>query len=53
MKVLLQEIQRDPLVWLLVFVPIALAVQKLNHECPFGARDFAAGCSLPGFDMNQ
>src|SRR5256884_1814908 len=32
MKLLLQEIHRNPLLWLLVFVPIALAAEKLNHE---------------------
>src|SRR5690242_3460345 len=32
MKLLLQEIRRNPLLWLLVFVPIALAAEKLNHE---------------------
>src|SRR5213083_1410561 len=31
MKLLLQEIRRNPLLWLLVFVPIALAAEKLNH----------------------
>jgi len=32
MKLLIQEIRRKPLLWLLVFVPIALATEKLNHE---------------------
>jgi Ca2+:H+ antiporter len=32
MKVVLQEIRRNPLLWLLVFVPIALAAEKFNHE---------------------
>jgi Ca2+:H+ antiporter len=32
MKLLLQEIRRHPLLWLLVFVPIALVAEKLNHE---------------------
>src|SRR5881394_3627041 len=32
MKLLLQEIRRNPLLWLLVFVPVALASEKLNHE---------------------
>ena len=32
MKLLLQEIRRNPLLWLLVFVPIALAAEKLNHK---------------------
>src|SRR2546430_16552782 len=32
MKLLLQEIRRNPLLWLLIFVPIALAAEKLNHE---------------------
>jgi Ca2+:H+ antiporter len=32
MKLLLQEIRRNPLLWLLVFVPVALAADKLNHE---------------------
>ncbi len=32
MKLLLQEIRRNPLLWLLVFVPIALAAEKINHE---------------------
>jgi len=32
MKLLLQEIRRNPLLWLLVFVPIALATEKFNHE---------------------
>jgi hypothetical protein len=30
MKLLLQEIRRNPLLWLLVFVPIALAAEKLK-----------------------
>jgi len=32
MKLLFQEIRRNPLLWLLVFVPIALAAEKFNHE---------------------
>src|SRR6266853_392964 len=32
MKLLLREIRRNSLLWLLVFVPIALAAEKLNHE---------------------
>jgi Ca2+:H+ antiporter len=32
MKLLLQEIRRNPLLWLLVFVPAAIAAEKLNHE---------------------
>ncbi len=32
MKLLFQEIRRNPLLWLLVFVPAALAAEKLNHE---------------------
>ena len=32
MKLLLQEIRRNPLLWLLVFVPIALAAEQFNHE---------------------
>jgi len=32
MKLLLQEIRRNPLLWLLVFVPIALVAEKLDHE---------------------
>src|SRR6478736_9900962 len=32
MKLLLQEIRRNPLLWLLVFVPVALVAEKLNHE---------------------
>ena len=32
MKLVLQEIRRNPLLWLLVFVPVALAAEKLNHE---------------------
>jgi Ca2+:H+ antiporter len=32
MSQLLQEIRRNPLLWLLVFVPIALITEKLNHE---------------------
>src|SRR5260370_13829565 len=32
MKLLLQEIRRRALFWLLVFVSIALAAEKLNHE---------------------
>src|ERR1700751_4200858 len=32
MKLLLEEIRRNPLLWLLVFVPVALAAEKLNHE---------------------
>src|SRR4026207_2498676 len=32
MKLLLQEIRRNPLLWLLVFVPAALAAEKLDHE---------------------
>src|SRR6266852_5197049 len=31
MKLLLREIRRNSLLWLLVFVPIALAAEKLNH----------------------
>jgi Ca2+:H+ antiporter len=31
-SLLLQEIRRNPLLWLLVFVPIALGAEKLNHE---------------------
>src|SRR5947209_13071137 len=32
MKLLLREIRRNPLLWLLVFVPIALAAEKLKPE---------------------
>src|SRR5215813_3376528 len=32
MKLLFQEIRRNPLLWLLIFVPIALVAEKLNHE---------------------
>ena len=32
MKLLLQEMRRNPLLWLLVFVPIALAAEKFSHE---------------------
>ena len=32
MKLLFQEIRRNPVLWLLVFVPVALALEKLNHE---------------------
>ena len=32
MKLLLQEIRRNPLLWLLVFVPVALVAEKFNHE---------------------
>src|SRR6476619_490749 len=32
MKLLLHETRRNPLLWLLVFVPIALVAEKLNHE---------------------
>src|SRR3954452_18745092 len=32
MKLLLQEIRRNPLLWLLVFVPVALAAEKFYHE---------------------
>jgi Ca2+:H+ antiporter len=32
MKLLFREIRRNPLLWLLVFVPIALTAEKLNHE---------------------
>src|SRR5262247_1639343 len=32
MKLLFQEIRRNPLLWLLVFVPVALVAEKLNHE---------------------
>ena len=32
MKLLLQKIRRNPLLWLLVFVPIALAAEKFSHE---------------------
>src|SRR5438034_8360734 len=32
MKLLLQEIRRNPLLWLLIFVPIVLAAEKLNHN---------------------
>src|SRR5690242_8712599 len=31
MKMLLRELRRNPLLWLLVFVPVALAAEKLNH----------------------
>src|SRR3954453_19778005 len=32
MKLILQEIRRNPLLWLLVFVPVALAAEKFYHE---------------------
>ena len=32
MKLLFQEVRRNPLLWMLVFVPIALAAEKLNHQ---------------------
>src|SRR5262245_26328164 len=32
MKSLFQEIRRNPLLWLLVFVPVTLVAEKLNHE---------------------
>src|SRR3954447_17613167 len=32
MKLLLEEIRRNPLLWLLVFVPIALVAERSNHE---------------------
>src|SRR5215831_18668996 len=32
MKPLLVEIRRNPLLWLLAFVPVVLAAQKLNPE---------------------
>src|ERR1700745_1114662 len=32
MKLLLQEIRRNPLLWLLVFVPVALVAGRFNHE---------------------
>ena len=32
MKLLFQEIRRNPLLWLLVFVPVALVAEKLYHE---------------------
>jgi Ca2+:H+ antiporter len=32
MKLLLQEIRRNPLLWLLLFVPVALAAERVNHE---------------------
>src|SRR4029453_18327026 len=32
MNLLLQEVRGNPLLWLLVFVPAALAAEKLNHE---------------------
>jgi Ca2+:H+ antiporter len=32
MRLLIQEIRRSPLLWLLIFVPVALATEKLNHE---------------------
>jgi Ca2+:H+ antiporter len=32
MKLIIQEIRRNPLLWLLVFVPVALATEKLNHD---------------------
>ena len=32
MKLLFQEIRRNPLLWLLVFVPVALVAEKFNHE---------------------
>jgi hypothetical protein len=37
MKLLFKEIRRNPLLWLLVFVPIALAAEKLNHEATHAA----------------
>jgi Ca2+:H+ antiporter len=32
MKLLFQEIRRNPLLWLLVFVPVALTAEKFSHE---------------------
>lgn len=32
MKLLLQEIRCNPPLWPLVFVPVALAAEKFNHE---------------------
>jgi Ca2+:H+ antiporter len=32
MKLLLREIRQNPLLWLLVFVPVALAAERVNHE---------------------
>ncbi len=32
MQLLLREVRRNPLLWFLVFVPVALAAEKLNHE---------------------
>ena len=51
MKLLLQEIRRNPLLWLLVFVPIALAAEKLNHEAHIAnlsrSRERYAGAMIP------
>lgn len=33
-ELLLQEIRRNPLLWLLVFAPISLGADKLNREAP-------------------
>src|SRR5262245_12320114 len=41
MNPLLHEIRRNPLLWLLVFVPVALAVEKLKPESS------ALQCVLP------
>lgn len=32
MKLLFQEIRRNPLLWMLVFVPVALVTEKVNHQ---------------------
>jgi Ca2+:H+ antiporter len=32
MKLLFQQIRRNPLLWLLVFVPVALVAEKFSHE---------------------
>jgi Ca2+:H+ antiporter len=32
MKLLLREIRRNPVLWLLVLVPVALVAEKFNHE---------------------
>jgi hypothetical protein len=52
MKLLLQEILRNPLFWLLVFVSIAPAAEKLKPRsayatfCFINTRDSSVGCSV-------
>jgi hypothetical protein len=55
MKLRPQETRRNSLLWLLVFVPAALAAEERNHEAhttlhSLDSRDLAAGCSAESRD---